>query len=584
MICTKFTLYLVTVRDLECQIGYIGDGICTESCNNSEFEFDAGDCCLPVIVGGFCIDCLCHQTLTKNEKYACSLRQIGDYRCQDECNQYYFLFDFYDCCLEAIDSFLCSDCICHLDGTRHSLFSQGGCFGFEVRDGKCDDNCNLDTLYYDGGDCCLDYISDDHCQDCICHEDGTKHPNRACHAFQIGDHFCDDECNKESFDYDGGDCCTTSIVDTFCINCLCLEEGNRRPSVFCSNSLMIGDGICDDGCNTVENQYDLNDCCLPLLTDMNCKVCQCLNQVDEGIPFESSKHYCLRQKIGDGKCHDECNNEQYQFDHMDCCHEQIIDSMCQSCICHQDDQRHPAIGLCTNFLVGNGICNDECNTFLNAFDGGDCCIIDPVREQCSICDCVEASKDAFTGIHESGGCNPGFTGNARCEESCNQLQYQFDKGDCCLPQINDEHCIDCICHQDKQRHDSSLCTLNMIGDGFCDKSCNHEGQKFDGFDCCLDYINAKHSCSCIKTDSPLDTCKHCKCHLDLSFHKLDCPVNMIQDGKCHEECNIEYFDYDGLDCCLEAINDIKCQDCICHLDSVKHPTSMIQFQSQKRPK
>lgn len=42
-------------------------------------------------------------------------------------------------------------------------------------DGQCQDFCN--TLYfdYDNGDCCLDYIYDLRCSDCLCHHDMTKH-------------------------------------------------------------------------------------------------------------------------------------------------------------------------------------------------------------------------------------------------------------------------------------------------------------------------------------------------------------------------------------------------------------------------
>lgn len=44
-------------------------------------------------------------------------------------------------------------------------------------------------------------------------------------------------------------------------------------------------------------------------------------------------------------------------------------------------------------------------------------------------------------------------------------------------------------------------------------------------------------------------------------------------GYCTDSCNTEEFHYDYMDCCLELINDFECDQCICHLDGVKHPTS-----------
>ena len=58
---------------------------------------------------------------------------------------------------------------------------------------------------------------------------------------------------------------------------------------------------------------------------------------------------------------------------------------------------------------------------------------------------------------------------------------------------------------------------------------------------------------------------------------LDCPSGYIGNGKCNDECNKKAFDYDQGDCCFEYIHDIKCQDCICHLDDQKHPKGIQNF-------
>ena len=72
------------------------------------------------------------------------------------------------------------------------------------------------------------------------------------------------------------------------------------------------------------------------------------------------------------------------------------------------------------------------------------------------------------------------------------------KGDCCQVNVEDTWCFDCICHADGQKHFSTNClSQNMIGDGKCDRFCNHQWQDFDGFDCCLDFISPAESCECV---------------------------------------------------------------------------------------
>ena len=46
---------------------------------------------------------------------------------------------------------------------------------FFVDDGFCDDLLNTASCQFDGGDCCSNLISDHFCQECICHEDNSKH-------------------------------------------------------------------------------------------------------------------------------------------------------------------------------------------------------------------------------------------------------------------------------------------------------------------------------------------------------------------------------------------------------------------------
>ena len=53
----------------------------------------------------------------------------------------------------------------------------------------------------------------------------------------IGDGYCNDETNIPDCNYDGGDCCGSSCVNKeFCIDCLCLDDGNY----------LLADRICHD--------------------------------------------------------------------------------------------------------------------------------------------------------------------------------------------------------------------------------------------------------------------------------------------------------------------------------------------------
>ena len=54
------------------------------------------------------------------------------------------------------------------------------------------------------GDCCLEYIKTQYCYECICHEDGTRHPEWPCSDYNIGDGTCHDSQNVEVCEYDGG--------------------------------------------------------------------------------------------------------------------------------------------------------------------------------------------------------------------------------------------------------------------------------------------------------------------------------------------------------------------------------------------
>ena len=47
----------------------------------------------------------------------------------------------------------------------------------------------------------------------------------------VGDGYCDDVINTELCNYDGGDCCGSSIDTTYCIECQCCDIGGCNATI-----------------------------------------------------------------------------------------------------------------------------------------------------------------------------------------------------------------------------------------------------------------------------------------------------------------------------------------------------------------
>ena len=57
-------------------------------------------------------------------------------------------------------------------------------------------------------------------------------------------------------------------------------------------------------------------------------------------------------------------------------------------------------------------------------------------DYCSECKCYENCAAAFELI-----------GDGYCHDATNNVNCNFDGGDCCTVCINTEYCSDCVCHQ-----------------------------------------------------------------------------------------------------------------------------------------
>ena len=120
----------------------------------------------------------------------------------------------------------------------------------------------------------------------------------------------------------------------------------------------------------------------------------------------------IPQLKGDSQCHGFNNNEECEYDGMDCCRPIITDRFCleNTCHCHIDGLYHPTFeggttekkllffsqhyfsdsGCTANAAyVGDGICDENLNTQNCSYDFGDCCLPDKDTRFCSNCQCFE---------------------------------------------------------------------------------------------------------------------------------------------------------------------------------------------------
>jgi len=155
-----------------------------------------------------------------------------------------------------------------------------------IGDNYCDDECNNDDNDFDGGDCCQDEAAEgwnQYCNDCLCLEmpETTEGPAE-CPDEWIGDNYCDDVCNNDDNDFDGGDCCQDEAAEGwnhYCNDCLCLEMPETTEGPIECPDEWIGDNYCDDQCNNDDNDFDGGDCCQEEPNDdwtAYCNTCECL--------------------------------------------------------------------------------------------------------------------------------------------------------------------------------------------------------------------------------------------------------------------------------------------------------------------
>ena len=107
---------------------------------------------------------------------------------------------------------------------------------------------------------------------------------------------------------------------------------------------------------------------------------------------------------------------------------------------------------------GDGYCDDENNNEACLFDGGDCCestvntgVLNTVY--CTECLCLDEGGNSSegtttsSGSTTSGGCsgNLEWIGDIFCDDINNNVECNFDDGDCCGPNVFTDYCDECLC-------------------------------------------------------------------------------------------------------------------------------------------
>jgi predicted outer membrane repeat protein len=191
---------------------------------------------------------------------------------------------------------------------------------------------------------------------------------------------------------------------------------------------------------------------------------------------------CYEFMLGNGLCEEQCNKEEYQYDHWDCtcapgCVQEmqmngICDPQCytESCNFDNDETCKHVLGACSNGCIRDydyGYCNFECLTWS--------------------CD-----------YYDSNSCDSKLIKHA--------FYTQAIKRDRFSPVDIFSNCLNPT-SRDKNSIKSVICTLSKLGDGSCDAECNTEDCAYDLGDCSSD---CHESCEICYGKNDPKKCLKCK--------------------------------------------------------------------------
>ena len=99
---------------------------------------------------------------------------------------------------------------------------------------------------------------------------------------------------------------------------------------------------------------------------------------------------------------------------------------------------------------GDDWCDDENNDLECEWDGGDCCGPNVKTRFCKACQCLDPKFEQRDGQSNNRkrtwGCKfPNWKGDGTCEDENNNVGCEWDGGDCCGPNVNTRFCKRCQC-------------------------------------------------------------------------------------------------------------------------------------------
>ena len=145
----------------------------------------------------------------------------------------------------------------------------------------------------------------------------------------------------------------------------------------------------------------------------------------------------------------------------------INTDFCSDCTCYHPENCAAGFTLAE---VGDGFCNDETNNADCNYDDGDCCLYNVNTNHCSDCECYH-NETCLAGTHP-------LVGDGFCNDETNNADCNYDGGDCCGSCVLNNQCTECACL-------GGADIINpLIGNGFCNDQFNNADCYYDGGDCC----------------------------------------------------------------------------------------------------
>lgn len=247
-------------------------------------------------------------------------------------------------------------------------------------DGWCDTACNTKECDFDKGDC-EGWCSGD------------------CKPGWPGDGFCDSSCYVEACKWDGGDCEKWKSAGVQPIDRRALQQKRKQ---LLQHRLQLPDCKC-------ERRLLVNGACTP-----ECDVPECLFDGGECLDMCNAK--CSRSWLGDGDCDRDCDARECGFDKGDC---DSHTNAAWRALRGTDDERQTCSSSCRLWMIGNGVCDTQCNNIECGFDGGDCDNVSAV---------LEVDYSAKPEVYQF--CAKEWIGDGHCDPNCYNKPSKWDGGDC----------------------------------------------------------------------------------------------------------------------------------------------------------